>query len=55
MNALNTMFGRLGAGGAGQYKMLAGPILILMIMAMMILPLPPLSWPQRPAQRTRAR
>ncbi|MES1948639.1 flagellar biosynthesis protein A [Salinisphaera sp. C84B14] len=35
------MFGRLGAGGAGQYKMLAGPILILMIMAMMILPLPP--------------
>lgn len=41
MNALNTMFGRLGAGGAGQYKMLAGPVLIIMIMAMMILPLPP--------------
>ncbi|ERJ17818.1 Flagellar biosynthesis protein FlhA [Salinisphaera shabanensis E1L3A] len=41
MNALNTMFGRLGAGGSAQYKMLAGPVLIIMIMAMMILPLPP--------------
>ncbi|WP_353175216.1 MULTISPECIES: flagellar biosynthesis protein FlhA [unclassified Salinisphaera] len=41
MNALNTMLGRLGADGGSQYKMLAGPVLIIMIMAMMILPLPP--------------
>jgi flagellar biosynthesis protein FlhA len=41
MSALTQMFGRVGVTNVGQFKMLAGPILILMIMGMMILPLPP--------------
>ncbi|HET7313509.1 flagellar biosynthesis protein FlhA [Salinisphaera sp.] len=41
MNTLTAWLGRTGLDHAGHYKMLAGPLLILMIMAMMILPLPP--------------
>ncbi|MBO4122506.1 flagellar biosynthesis protein FlhA [Cupriavidus gilardii] len=41
MNALNSLF-RLPAGqSAGQMKALAGPLLIVMILGMMVLPLPP--------------
>ncbi|MCG5261868.1 flagellar biosynthesis protein FlhA [Cupriavidus gilardii] len=41
MNALNSLF-RLPAGqSAGQLKALAGPLLIVMILGMMVLPLPP--------------
>ena len=41
MNALSTMLARAGIDDAGQLKVLAGPVLIIMIMGMMILPLPP--------------
>ena len=41
MNSMSSMFDRFGLSDAGQFKMLAGPVLIIMIMAMMILPLPP--------------
>ncbi|MES1928643.1 flagellar biosynthesis protein A [Salinisphaera dokdonensis CL-ES53] len=41
MNSMSSMLDRIGFGDAGQFKMLAGPVLIIMIMAMMILPLPP--------------
>lgn len=38
---MNNILSILRANGLSQAKMLAGPILILMVMAMMILPLPP--------------
>ncbi|KEZ78040.1 flagellar biosynthesis protein FlhA [Salinisphaera hydrothermalis] len=41
MNTLTAWLGRTGLDQPGHYKMLAGPLLIIMIMAMMILPLPP--------------
>ncbi|WP_423821841.1 flagellar biosynthesis protein FlhA [Salinisphaera sp. SPP-AMP-43] len=41
MNALTAWLGRAGLDDPGHYKILAGPVLIIMIMAMMILPLPP--------------
>ncbi|MGB7757281.1 MAG: flagellar biosynthesis protein FlhA [Salinisphaera sp.] len=41
MNTLTAWLGRTGLDQPGLYKMLAGPLLIIMIMAMMILPLPP--------------
>ncbi|RJS95179.1 flagellar biosynthesis protein FlhA [Salinisphaera sp. Q1T1-3] len=41
MNTLTAWLGRSGLDQPGPYKMLAGPLLIIMIMAMMILPLPP--------------
>lgn len=41
MNAMTAALDRLGLGNALSLKLLAGPILILLIMAMLILPLPP--------------
>ncbi|RKR06075.1 flagellar biosynthesis protein FlhA [Kushneria sinocarnis] len=41
MNAVTAMFQRVGVSQSGQLKMLAGPVLIIMILAMMVLPLPP--------------
>jgi len=38
---MSALFGRAGLTDMNQLKMLVGPVLILMIMAMMILPLPP--------------
>ncbi|MES1923797.1 flagellar biosynthesis protein FlhA [Salinisphaera sp. T31B1] len=38
---MTALFGRTGLSDASQLKMLAGPVLIILIMAMMILPLPP--------------
>lgn len=41
MNALNSLFRLPGGQSAGQLKALAGPLLIVMILGMMVLPLPP--------------
>ena len=41
MNALTDWLGRAGLRGNGQAKLLAGPLLIIIILSMMILPLPP--------------
>jgi flagellar biosynthesis protein FlhA len=41
MNSMTSMLARVGLNDPGQLKMMAGPVLIIMIMAMMILPLPP--------------
>ncbi len=41
MNALNSLFRLPGGQSAGQLKALAGPVLIVMILGMMVLPLPP--------------
>ncbi len=41
MNALNSLFRLTGGQSAGQLKALAGPLLIVMILGMMVLPLPP--------------
>ncbi|WFF42793.1 flagellar biosynthesis protein FlhA [Salinicola endophyticus] len=41
MNALTQWFGRQQLSGGSQLKLLAGPVLIIMILSMMILPLPP--------------
>ncbi|MCQ4347261.1 flagellar biosynthesis protein FlhA [Pseudomonas stutzeri] len=41
MNALSAWLGRSGLGGNGDMKLFAGPLLILLILSMMILPLPP--------------
>src|SRR6476620_2966876 len=41
MNALTSLFNLPGGGGGAQMKALAGPLLIIMILGMMILPLPP--------------
>jgi flagellar biosynthesis protein FlhA len=41
MNALTAWLSRAGLGANGQTKLLAGPLLIIIILSMMILPLPP--------------
>lgn len=41
MNTVVAFLGRYGLSDTSQFKVLAGPILILMVMSMMILPLPP--------------
>ncbi|SDS02230.1 flagellar biosynthesis protein FlhA [Pseudomonas oryzae] len=41
MNALSAMLGRAGLSGQGDMKLFAGPLLIILILSMMILPLPP--------------
>ncbi|WP_299261751.1 flagellar biosynthesis protein FlhA [uncultured Kushneria sp.] len=41
MNALSALFSRGGLTQSSQLKFLAGPVLILMILSMMVLPLPP--------------
>jgi flagellar biosynthesis protein FlhA len=41
MNSVTALLDRVGLNNAGQLKMMAGPVLIIMIMGMMILPLPP--------------
>lgn len=41
MNALNGFFNGIGMNQPGQLKYLAGPVLIMMILSMMVLPLPP--------------
>ncbi|MCM2130389.1 flagellar biosynthesis protein FlhA [Larsenimonas rhizosphaerae] len=41
MNSLTSLLGRAGLQNSSQLKFLAGPILIIMILSMMILPLPP--------------
>ncbi|EHP38965.1 flagellar biosynthesis protein FlhA [Cupriavidus basilensis OR16] len=41
MNALTSLFKLPGGQTGGQMKALAGPLLIIMILGMMILPLPP--------------
>jgi len=41
MNAFTQWFGQRKWPGETQYKVLAGPVLIIMILSMMILPLPP--------------
>ncbi|WP_454711727.1 flagellar biosynthesis protein FlhA [Cupriavidus nantongensis] len=40
MNALNNLFNLPGLRSAGQFKAMTGPLLIIMILGMMILPLP---------------
>ena len=41
MNALLSLLDRMGLGTPGQMKVLAGPMLIMMILSMMVLPLAP--------------
>lgn len=38
---MNAMIARLRSSGAGQARLMAGPILIVMVLGMMVLPLPP--------------